>query len=114
MTILIILGFVAFATFSVFGFVSIMKQINELDNLYKKRIAKLEEEKDKAEVERFQYLAGIKTRAEVPVVPAKLGPDLIGELLADTEVDLLKEIEEDKEKLKKVFHPAVGKQYTRR
>jgi hypothetical protein len=114
MAILTILGFIAFATLSVFGFISIMKQIQEVDNVYQKRIAKLEEENENIQRERLQYLAGIKTKTEVPQVPAKLGPEIVGELLAESEVDLLKEIEEDQEKLKKVFHPAVGKQYTRR
>lgn len=98
MEILVILGFVVFAVLSVIGTISILKQINEVDRLFEQRISKLEQEKEELEKERLQYLAGIKTNKEAPQVPVKLGPDLIGELLAESEVELLKELEEKPKK----------------
>jgi hypothetical protein len=114
MTFFTILGFILFATLAVFGLIDFIKTIHRIDKAYQEQIDKVQEELDQEHRERLQYLAGIKSKAEVKTVPAKLGADIVGELLADTEVDLLKEIEQDKEKLKKVFHPAVNKQYTRR
>jgi hypothetical protein len=114
MVILTILGFVLFAVLSVFGTINVLMQLKKLDVDHKALVDKLQHEKEKEAVERLQFLAGIKTKTEVPQVPVKLGSDIVGELLAESEVDLLKEIEQDKEKLKKVFHPAVSKQYTRR
>jgi len=114
MTFLVILGFVLFATFAVFGIIDTVYKLRTLSEQHEAVIKQIQEDQEKEKIDRLQYLAGIKTKQEVKPVPQKLGPEIIGELLADTEVDLLKEIEEDKEKLKKVFHPAVSKQYTRR
>jgi hypothetical protein len=114
MTFLVILGFVVFGTLAVFGLIDMLRTIQRVDKLYRERLDQAYEEIEKEHRERMQYLAGIKTKAEVKTVPAKLGPEIIGELLADTEVDLLKEIEQEKEKFSKVSHPPVSKQYTRR
>jgi hypothetical protein len=113
MTFLVILGFVLFATFAVFGIIDTVYKLRTLSEQHEAVIKKIQEDQEKEKVDRLQYLAGIKTKSEVKPVPAKLGPEIVGELLADSEVDLLKDIEEDKEKLKNVFYP-VGKQYTRR
>jgi hypothetical protein len=113
MTFLVILGFVLFGTLAVFGLIDMLRTIQRVDKLYKEKLDQAYDEIEKGHRERMQYLAGIKTKAEVKTVPAKLGPEIVGELLAESEVDLLKEIEQDKEKLKNVFYP-VGKQYTRR
>jgi hypothetical protein len=104
MTFLIILGFVLFATLAVFGLIDMLRTIQRVDKLYQERLDQAYEEIEKEHRERLQYLAGIKTKAEVKTVPAKLGPEIVGELLADSQVEVLKELEEKK----------VSKQYTRR
>jgi hypothetical protein len=107
MTFFIILGFIVFATLAVFGLIDFIKTIQRIDRAYQEQINKVQEELDQAKKERLQYLAGIKTKAEVKPVPAKLGPEIVGELLAESEIEVLKEIAE-----KSVSD--AKKQYTRR
>jgi hypothetical protein len=104
MTFFVILGFVLFATLAVFGLIDFIKAIHRIDKAYQEQIDKIQEELDQAKKERLQYLAGIKTKTDVPQVPAKLGPEIVGELLAESEIEVLKELEEKK----------ISKQYTRR
>ena len=114
MVILTILGFVLFAVLAVFGSINVVMQLKKLDADHKDLVDKLQQEKENESIERLQFLAGIKTKTEAPQVPAKLGPEIVGELLAESEVDLLKEIEQEKEKFSKISHPPASKQYTRR
>jgi hypothetical protein len=107
MTFFVILGFILFATLAVFGLIDFIKTIHRIDKAYQEQINKVQEELDQAKKERLQYLAGIKTKSEVKPVPAKLGPEIVGELLAESEIEVLKEIAE------KAVSDA-KKQYTRR
>lgn len=106
MEILVILGFIFFAVFAVFGIIDGIIKMKYLDDNHKATLKRIEEDRDKAERERLQYLAGIKTKAEVTTIPAKLGPDIVGELMQETEVEVMKELSEKKQK--------ISAQYTRR
>lgn len=106
MEILIILGFVLFSVFAVFGIINGIIQLRKLNADHNELIKKVEEEKQKEHVARLQYLAGIKTKAEVTTVPAKLGADIVGELMQETEVEVMKDISDKKQK--------ISAQYTRR
>lgn len=103
-----ILGFILFATLAVFGLIDFIKTIQKIDRAYQEQIDKVQEELDQAERQRLQYLAGIKVKAEAPQVPVKLEPEIVGELLAESETEVWLQIERE---LKK---EAVSKQYTRR
>jgi hypothetical protein len=104
MTFFVILGFVLFATLAVFGLIDFVKTIHRIDKAYQEQIDKVQDELDQAKKERLQYLAGIKVKTEAAQVPVKLGADIVGELLADSQVEVLKELKDKK----------VSKQYTRR
>jgi hypothetical protein len=108
MTFLVILGFVLFGTLAVFGLIDFIKTIQRIDRAYQEKIDKVQEELDQVQRERLQYLAGIITIPEVPQVPVKLEPEIVGELLAESETEVWLQIERE---LKK---EATSKQYTRR
>jgi predicted PurR-regulated permease PerM len=108
MTFLVILGFVLFGTLAVFGLIDFIKTIQRIDRAYQEQIDKVQEELDQVQRERLQYLAGIITIPEVSQVPVKLEPEIVGELLAESETEVWLQIERE---LKK---EATSKQYTRR
>ena len=110
MTFLVILGFVIFATFAVFGFIDTVYKYKQLNDQHQAVLKQIEEEQEKELRERLQYLAGIESKVETLKSDPEVKKDVLSELMQETaqqvDIDMMLQQEELAKK--------VSKQYTRR